>query len=85
MENPHHINEDLNQIMQRLQFKNQELETQLHLVNRKVKEMIAAKDVWIKDVKNQQKKAIFFAREREVKDIVYPKPVPQARIDFLGQ
>lgn len=82
---PHHISEDLIKITKRLEFENQELKIKLNELQKKVKDMIAAKDIWVKDTKNYQKKAIFFTREKEVKELVYPKPVAQTTIDWLGQ
>jgi len=85
MDQPHHINEDIAKVMKRLEFENQELKVQLNELNKKVKEMIAAKDIWVKDTKNYQKKQIFFAKEKQVKELVYPKHPSQSTFDWLAQ
>ena len=85
MDQPHHISEDLQKIAARLEFENQELKVKLNEIQKKVKELLTAKDVWMKDIKNYQNKTIFFSKETELKSLVYPKPVAQAKFNWLAQ
>ena len=85
MQQPHHISEDLQKEMKRLEFENQELKIKLNNIQTKVKQMMALKEVWMKDKNNYQRKVEFFKAETEVKDLVYPKPVAQSTFDWLAQ
>ena len=85
MSDTHHISEDLEKIISRLEFENQELKVKLNEINKKAKEMLTAKDVWMKDIKNHQNKTIFFSKETEFKGMVYPKQTAQAKLDWLAQ
>lgn len=75
------------QTISKLQYENQEVKLQLQLLEKAVKEMMAAKDVWISDRNNENKRKVFFAKEKIVKEILNPKPkqVSQAKIDWLAQ
>jgi len=85
MSEPHHISQDLKKEMNRLAFENQELKIKLNEIQKKVKNMMAAKDIWLKDSKNQQKRVIFLKTEKEVNELVNPKPATQATMNWLAQ
>jgi len=85
MENPHHISEDLEKISERLAFENQELKVEINELRKRVKNMLAAKEVWLKDQRNSHNRTIFFKSEGLVKDLVFPKQKSQAQINWLAQ
>jgi len=85
MENPHHISEDLEKIKQRLEFENQELKIEINELRKRVKDMLAAKEVWLKDQRNSHNRTIFFKSEGLVKDLVFPKQKSQATLEWLRQ
>lgn len=70
---------------QQLAYQLQESEIKYRVLADAVCKMLNAKDEWMKDRPNEKKKLTYFAYEKKVKEIINPKPISQAKLDWLGQ